>query len=83
MRVGVENVRRAMRAALLVADHYQLERIAAPAMGFGEAGVSHDEAARAMIDECTGFKSAYPQLVAIVTSDEEMYDALKSYSEGR
>jgi O-acetyl-ADP-ribose deacetylase (regulator of RNase III) len=79
----VENVRRAMRASLLVADHYQMERIAAPAMGFGEDGVSHEEAARAMIDECTGFKSNYPQVVTIVTDDEEMYDALKSYSEGR
>lgn len=82
-RIGVENIRRSMRASLLAADHYELERIAAPALGFGENGVSHEEAARAMIDECTGFKAPFPQLVVITTDDPLMHEALLAQISGR
>lgn len=83
MRVGVENIRRATRATLLAADHYQMERIGLPAVGFGEDGVSHDEAARAMIDEVVGFKSDYPAAVAILCQDADMLDALHTLSHGK
>src|SRR5439155_15887780 len=50
-RIGVENVRRATRAALIAAARHGFETIAMPGMGTGVGGVPVDEAARAMVDE--------------------------------
>jgi O-acetyl-ADP-ribose deacetylase (regulator of RNase III) len=71
-RVAVENIRRATRAGLLAASHFQLERVAIPGIGYGETGVPYDEAARAMIDEIRAFRGACPGFVVLMDTDAEM-----------
>lgn len=51
MRISVENVRLAVRAALKCADELKLKSVAFPGMGTGVGGLALDEAAEAMIDE--------------------------------
>ena len=75
MRVGVENIRRATRAALFAATHYRMESLAIPGMGYGENGVPHDEAARAIIDEVRAYKGEGPSHVTLMDADDEMYEA--------
>lgn len=77
VRVGVENIRRATRAGLLGAAHHSLEVIAIPGMGYGETGVPHDEAARAIIDEVSAFKQTHPLTVYLIDTDEDMVEAFQ------
>lgn len=51
MRIGVENVRLAVRAALECANELRLRSVAFPGMGTGVGGLALEEAAEAMIDE--------------------------------
>jgi len=78
MRVGVENIRRATRAGLLAANHFQLERVGFPGIGYGEIGVPYDEAARAMIDEVRAFRAPFPCSVVFMDTDPEMVEAFQS-----
>ncbi len=75
MRIGVENVRRATRAALIAAAHHGFETIALPGMGTGVGGVALDEAARAMVDELRVHKQARPSTVYLVGLSDEMVNA--------
>ena len=67
-KIGVENVRRATRAALLAAARYNLSSIAFPAIGTGAGGVPFDEAARAMVDELRAHKQPMPQTTWLIVS---------------
>ena len=80
MRVGIENVRRATRAGLLAALRHELANVAVPGLGYGEEGVPHDEAARAIIDELNAFKRDFPTTVALIDEDEDMIDAFRGYT---
>jgi O-acetyl-ADP-ribose deacetylase (regulator of RNase III) len=51
MRIDVENVKLAVRAALECADELRLKSVAFPGMGTGVGGLALDKAAEAMIDE--------------------------------
>ena len=75
MRIGIENIRRCVRAGLLGATRYELALVAIPGFGYGENGVSHDETARAIIDEITGYKAPHPSKIVLMDPDEDMYDA--------
>jgi len=77
MKVAVENIRRATRAGLLAATHVQLEKLAIPGIGFGENGVPHDEAARAVIDEVRGYRGPHPSQVVLIETDPEMLFAFR------
>jgi O-acetyl-ADP-ribose deacetylase len=65
-RVGVENVRRATRAALLAAAHHGFDVIALPGMGTGLGGVDPADAARAMVDELRAHRQPKPATVYLV-----------------
>lgn len=78
MRIGVENIRRATRAGLLAATHFNMEHIAIPGMGYGENQVPYDEAARAIIDEIRAYKSTPPTAVTLMATDEAMFAAFKT-----
>ena len=78
MRVGVENIRRATRAGLLAATHFQFEKVAIPGMGYGEGGVPHDEAARAIIDEIRAYKATPPTEVVLMDTDPDMLRAFRT-----
>ncbi len=72
MKIGVENVRRATRAALLAAARSNLATIAFPAIGTGVGGVPFDEAARAMVDELRAHKLPMPLTVYLIAAKQEM-----------
>ena len=71
-KVGVENVRRATRAALLAASHHGLEVIAIPGMGTGLGGVDPADAARAMVDELRAHRQPKPTTVYLVDLRDEI-----------
>lgn len=50
MRIGLENVEKATRAALLLADKLELESIAFPGMGTGVGGIPYYDAAKKMLE---------------------------------
>ena len=83
-RVGVENIRRAVRASLLGATHYEMDKIGIPGFGYGEGAVSHEETARAIIDEVIGYKrGAHPTIVVLMDEDDEMYEAFTTQVGGK
>ncbi len=75
IRIGVENIRRATRAGLLAASHFQLSRLGIPGMGTGESLVPYDEAARAIIDEIRAYKSTPPSTIHLLDTDPQMLRA--------
>lgn len=83
MRVGIENVRRATRASLLAAAHFELGRIAIPGIGYGENGIPYDETARAILDEVRAFKGTCPTFVLLVDQDPAMITAFHNMLESK
>ncbi len=77
LKIGVENVRRATRAALIAAAHHGFETIALPGIGTGIGGVDRDEAARAMVDELRAHRMAKPQTIYLVDLEDDMLNAFK------
>jgi O-acetyl-ADP-ribose deacetylase (regulator of RNase III) len=70
LKVSVENVRRATRAALLAASQRGFVVIALPGLGTGLGGADPADAARAMVNELRAHKQANPATVWLVdTSD--------------
>src|SRR4029078_8876953 len=65
MKVGVETVRRAPRAALLAAARLGIEVLAIPGMGTGLGGVDPADAARAMVDELRAHRQPKPATVCL------------------
>jgi len=74
MRTNVEKVRLAVRAALKLARKLKLKSIAFPGMGTGVGGVSYEDAAKVMIEECMKFKDLEIILVAF---DEGLFKAFQ------
>jgi O-acetyl-ADP-ribose deacetylase (regulator of RNase III) len=71
-KIGVENVRRATRAALLAAARHGFEVIAIPGMGTGLGGVDPADAARAMVDELRAHRQPKPATVYLIDIDDEI-----------
>lgn len=71
-RIGVENVRRAARAALLAAAVSNHAVIAFPALGTGSGGVPRDEAARAIVDELRAHRQQNPQTIYLIANNDDM-----------
>jgi O-acetyl-ADP-ribose deacetylase (regulator of RNase III) len=71
-KVGVENVRRATRAALLAAARHGFDVIALPGMGTGLGGVDPADAARAIVDELRAHRQPKPTTVYLVDIDDEI-----------
>lgn len=78
MKIGVENVRRAMRAALIAAARNNLQTIAVPGMGTGIGGVPVDEASRAIVDELRAHRQPMPQTVYLVATSEIVIQAFEA-----
>ncbi len=77
LKIGVENVRRATRAALIAAAASGFDVIAFPGVGTGLGGVERDEAARAMVDELRAHRSAKPATIYLVDTDDGMLAAFE------
>ena len=76
-KIGVENVGRATRAALIAAAARGFDIIAIPGMGTGVGGVSPDEAARAMVAELRAHRGPKPSTIYLVDLDEEVLRAFE------
>jgi O-acetyl-ADP-ribose deacetylase (regulator of RNase III) len=77
MKIGVENVRRATRAAMLAAARLNFMTIAFPALGTGVGGVPLDEATRAMVDELRAHRRPMPQTVYLIATNTETVRAFE------
>ena len=83
MRIPVENVKKATRAALEEAERQGFESIAMPGMGTGVGGVPEEEAARAMINVIKSFGGKKLKKVVLVDISEKMVEAWrKALQEG-
>jgi O-acetyl-ADP-ribose deacetylase (regulator of RNase III) len=76
-KIGVENVRRATRAALIAAAASGLDTIAFPGLGTGEGGVDREEAARAMVDELRAHRQPRPSVIWLIDVDDVMLHAFE------
>ena len=72
MRIPSANVALATRAALALADQYDFQSIALPGMGTGVGGVSHGDAAAAMVREIRSYSPRSLKSVILVDVDEAM-----------
>ena len=76
-KIGVENVRRATRAALIAAAASGLDTIAFPGLGTGEGVVDREEAARAMVDELRAHRQQRPATIWLIDVDDVMLHAFE------
>lgn len=78
-KIGVENVRRATRAALIAAYANKYQVVAIPGMGTDTdvGGVAFDEAARAIVEEIRAHKKSFPETIYLVDSSAEMVMAFE------
>jgi O-acetyl-ADP-ribose deacetylase (regulator of RNase III) len=77
VKVEVENVRRATRAALIAAARHGFETIAIPGLGTGLGGVDPADAARAMVDELRAHRQPKPTTVYLVDLNEHLLKCLE------
>ncbi|MFN3598715.1 MAG: ADP-ribose-binding protein [Aquificaceae bacterium] len=75
MRTTEEKVRKAVRAALELADRMGFEVIAMPGMGTGVGGLSKEIAGKAMLEEIKAFTGKSLKKVVLVDIDHEMVEA--------
>jgi serine/threonine-protein kinase len=75
LRIEIENARRATRAALVAAHVSGLDVIGIG--GFPTVDLSHEEAARAVVDEVRDYKSPRPTTIYLVDSDDAMLRAFE------
>jgi Predicted phosphatase homologous to the C-terminal domain of histone macroH2A1 len=72
-----EKVRKAVRAALKLADELGFESLAMPGMGTGVGRLPKEVSAKAMIEEIKAFKPNSLKKVILVDVDEDMVRAWK------
>ncbi len=72
MRTTEDKVRKAVRAALKLADEKGFQVIAFPGMGTGVGGLPKETAAFAMVEEINNFKSTSLRKVILVDINEDM-----------
>ncbi|MFN3870127.1 MAG: ADP-ribose-binding protein [Aquificaceae bacterium] len=75
MKTTEEKVRKAVRAALELADKEGFEVIAMPGMGTGVGGLSKEIAAKAMLEEVKAFSGKSLKKVILVDIDKDMVEA--------
>jgi poly [ADP-ribose] polymerase 10/14/15 len=76
-RIGIENARRACRAALIAAAQYHFETIALPSIGAAASGLSYEEAARAIVDEVRGHRGGKPTTIYLLDQSDYMLRAFE------
>jgi len=77
LKIGVENVRRAARAALIAASAAKLGSIGISGIGTDLGGVACDEAARAIVEEIRAHRKPFPEVIWLVDGSEEMVAAFE------
>lgn len=77
IKIGIENVRRATRAALIAAARHGFDLIALPGMGTGLGGMDPADAARAIVDELRAHRQPKPAVVYLVDINDEILSCLE------
>ncbi len=77
MATTEEKVRKAVRAALELADELGFESLAMPGMGTGVGKLPKEISARAMLEEIKAFKPKHLRRIVLVDVDREMVRAWK------
>jgi O-acetyl-ADP-ribose deacetylase (regulator of RNase III) len=77
LKVSIEAVRRATRAALLATAAHGLTMIAFPLMTNGPTELTLDETARAMVDELRAHRQPHPETVYLVASVDPIVSAFE------
>ncbi len=77
IKIGIENVRRATRAALIAAARHGFETIALPGMGTGLGGVDPADASRAIVDELRAHRQPKPTTVYLVDLNDNILRCLE------
>jgi O-acetyl-ADP-ribose deacetylase (regulator of RNase III) len=72
-----EELRRAVRAALVAASVNRLKVVAFPGMGSGGGGIAPGDAARAIVEEVRAHKKAFPETVYLVDVEKPMVEAFE------
>jgi len=80
MRINVENVRMATRAAFEIGVKHGIKTIAIPGMGTGVGGVPTKQAAEVMVKIAMEFENKFERIILIGRNDE-LFDAFKEYLE--
>ena len=81
-RTKEENIRKAVIAALKVAEELKINSIAFPGMGTGVGGLDKYKAAKIMLEEISKFRFRYVKEIRLIAFDEELYDAFqKAYED--
>ena len=78
MRIGVENVTLATRAAFNLGVKLNLKSIAIPGMGTGVGGVSTDDAAKAITGIAKEFENKFEKII-LIDRNEDMVDSFNKY----
>lgn len=78
MRIPADNVGRATRAALILADEHGFASVALPGMGTGVGGVKHEDAASRMVAQIQAFSARSLRRVILVDVDAAMVQAWKA-----
>ena len=78
MRIKVENVQQATKAAFNIANNQKIKTIALPGMGTGVGGVSIDDAAKAMVKIAKEYEDKFDKII-LVGYNQELVDSFKKY----
>jgi len=78
MRIPVENVKLATRAALKLAIQFSVKSIAIPGMGTGVGGVPADSAAEAIVSIAKEYENEFEKIILLDRNDE-MINSFKKY----
>src|SRR5690606_1183031 len=77
-RIGIENIARAARAALIAAAAKGFREVAIPCMGAEPEGIDMAEAARAVVEEVRAHRRAFPETVYLVDPSPEGVEAFEA-----
>ena len=78
MRIGVDNVRDATRAALELGVKLNLKSIAIPGMGTGVGGVPVEDAAQAIVSIAKTFENSF-ETIYLIDRNEDMVDSFNNH----
>lgn len=73
MRIGVENVKLATKAALNLAHELNLKNVAIPGMGTGVGQVPVEDAAKAIVSIAKEYENKFKEILLIDKNEEMVY----------
>jgi len=78
MRIGIENVKLAIHAALKLGAELNLKSIAIPGMGTGVGGVPIDDAAEVMVSIAKEFENKFEEII-LIGKNEDLVESFTKF----